>query len=390
MTDITAKLEATLANVTDSLKAFGERAVRDGELNASARSKVDELFATVGNLSAEVQAARQRVAELEGNGAGGDVQHVSVGDMFVASEQFQASAGRWNDRSARATMNIKAALNTASTDAAGSAGALTTPNRLPGFITPPDARLTVRDLIGSGRTDSALIEYVQETGFVNNAAIVAEGALKPESSLKFAKKTDTTHVIAHTMKATRQILSDAPQLASYMNNRLIRGLKVKEDAEILRGTGANDGLLGLIPQATTYAAPTTIAGATRVDQLRLAMLQASLAEYPASGIVINPIDWAAIELAKDANNQYLIGNARGTLTPTLWGLPVVATQAMAPGEFLVGAFDLAAQIFDQWDARVEIGYVNDDFQRNMVTVLAEERLALVVYRPEALISGSFA
>ncbi|AAP58676.1 9R [Xanthomonas phage Xp10] len=390
MTDITSKLEATLANVTDSLRAFGERAVRDGELNASARSKVDELFATVGNLSAEVQAARQRVAELEGNGAGGDVQHVSVGDLFVASEQFQASAGRWNDRSARATMNIKAALNTASTDAAGSAGALTTPNRLPGFITQPDARLTVRDLIGSGRTDSALIEYVQETGFVNNAAIVAEGALKPESSLKFAKKTDTTHVIAHTMKATRQILSDAPQLASYMNNRLIRGLKVKEDAEILRGTGANDGLLGLIPQATTYAAPTTIAGATRVDQLRLAMLQASLAEYPASGIVINPIDWAAIELAKDANNQYLIGNARGTLTPTLWGLPVVATQAMAPGEFLVGAFDLAAQIFDQWDARVEIGYVNDDFQRNMVTVLAEERLALVVYRPEALISGSFA
>lgn len=390
MTDITSKLEATLANVTDSLKAFGERAVRDGELNASARSKVDELFATVGNLSAEVQAARQRVAELEGNGAGADVQHVTVGDMFVTSEQFQASAGRWNSSGTRASINIKAALNTASTDAAGSAGALTTPNRLPGFLTPPDARLTVRDLIGAGRTDSSMIEYVQETGFVNNATIVPEGGLKPESSLQFSKKIDTTHVIAHTMKATRQILSDAPQLASYMNNRLIRGLKVKEDAEILRGTGANDGLLGLVPQATAYAAPTTIAGATRVDQLRLAMLQASLAEYNPSGIVINPIDWAAIELAKDANNQYLIGNARGTLTPTLWGLPVVATQAMAPGEFLVGAFDLAAQIFDQWDARVEIGYVGDDFQRNMITVLAEERLALVVYRPEALISGSFA
>lgn len=63
---------------------------------------------------------------------------------------------------------------------------------------------------------------------------------------------------------------------------------------------------------------------------------------------------------------------------------------MTLGDFLTGAFKLGAQLFDRWDARVEVGYVNDDFTKNLVTILAEERLALAVYRPEAFITGDFA
>lgn len=62
---------------------------------------------------------------------------------------------------------------------------------------------------------------------------------------------------------------------------------------------------------------------------------------------------------------------------------------MAVDKVLVGAFKLGAQVFDRWDARVEVGYVNDDFTKNLVTILAEERLALAVYRPEAFIYGDF-
>jgi HK97 family phage major capsid protein len=68
---------------------------------------------------------------------------------------------------------------------------------------------------------------------------------------------------------------------------------------------------------------------------------------------------------------------------------VVATQAIAVDKFLTGAFRMGAQVFDRWDARVETGYVNDDFTKNLVTILAEERLALAVYRPEAFIYGDF-
>jgi HK97 family phage major capsid protein len=104
---------------------------------------------------------------------------------------------------------------------------------------------------------------------------------------------------------------------------------------------------------------------------------------------MHPTDWARVELTKDGDQRYLIGNPQGTAAPTLWGLPVVATPAMTIDKFMTGAFRMAAQLFDRWDARVEVGYVNDDFTKNLVTILAEERLALAVYRPEALIYGDF-
>jgi len=131
-----------------------------------------------------------------------------------------------------------------------------------------------------------------------------------------------------------------------------------------------------------------VTGETAIDRLRLAILQVALQEYPASGIVLHPTDWSKIETTKNAGGDYIIGNPQGTLSPTLWGLPVVATQAITANAFLVGAFRLGAQVFDRWDARVETGYVNDDFTRNLVTILAEQRLAFAVYRPTAFVTGA--
>ncbi len=130
---------------------------------------------------------------------------------------------------------------------------------------------------------------------------------------------------------------------------------------------------------------------TRIDVLRLAMLQTALSELMSTGVVLHPADWAAIELLKDGQGQFIVGNPQGTMTPTLWGQPVVATQSMATGKFLTGAFQLGAQIFDRMDAVVEISTEDDqNFRKNLVTVLAEERLALAVYRPEAFVKGDFA
>jgi len=257
--------------------------------------------------------------------------------------------------------------------------------RLPGILELPQRRLTVRDLLSQGHMDGSTLEYVKETGFNNNAAPVAEAAAKPESDLQFDLVTTSAKVIAHWMKASRQILSDVSQLRSTIDQRLLYGLSYVEEQQLLNGSGTGQNLHGIIPQATAYAAPITIAGATSIDMMRLAMLQAALAEYPATGHVMNPIDWAFIETLKDSDGRYIIGNPQGSIAPTLWGLPVVTTQAIAVDKFLTGAFKLGAQVFDRWDARVETGY----FTKNLVTILAEERLALAVYRPEAFIFGDF-
>ena len=233
---------------------------------------------------------------------------------------------------------------------------------------------------------------MRETGFTNNAAAQAnEGDKKAQSDLKFDQVTTNVETIAHYIKASKQIMHDAPMLASYIDGRLMYGLKLVEEKQLLNGDGLNGNIKGIIPQATAFANPaTTVATYTIIDQIRYAMLQAVLAEYPASGHVLNPIDWATIETLKDNEGRYIIGQPQGEANPTLWRLPVVETQAIAPTKFLTGAFNMAAQIFDAEEASIEVGFENDDFTRNLVTILCEERLALAVYRPEAFIYGTLA
>ena len=272
-----------------------------------------------------------------------------------------------------------------------SAGALVAPDRQPGIIAIPQRRLTIRDLLAPGSTNSNSVEYVRETGFTNNAAIVAEGQPKPYSDLKFELDNAAVRTIAHMFKGSRQILDDAPALQSFIDARARYGLLLAEEAQLLYGNGTGNNLHGIIPQAQAYDPPVGafVDAEQRIDRIRLALLQASLAEFPSTGIVLNPIDWAMIELLKDGEHRYIIGKPQEGTSARLWNLPVVETQAIIQDEFLTGAFNLAAQIYDRMAIEVLISTENDkDFENNMVSIRAEERLAFTVYRPEAFVTGS--
>jgi HK97 family phage major capsid protein len=388
-------IQAELKRIGAQMKEHGERVqaelAKGVEMNAKAKEQVDDLLFKTGELSARLTASEQILATLQTGGTRAVAQ--TFGEQFVNSEDFKAFASKATPRG-RVDLTFNAAITTVTTDTDGAAGDLVQSTRLPGVITPPERRLTIRDLITPGRTDTGIVEYVKETGFTNAAAPVAETAKKPESTLKYDLVNTSAKVIAHFVKASRQILSDAPQLMSMIDGRLRYGLAFVEEQQLLNGDGTGQNLLGIIPQATAYAAPASLpapAGSSKeIDQVRYAMLQAALAEYPATGIVMNPIDWARIETAKDDMGRYIIGNPQGVIGANLWGLPVVATQAITVDKFLTGAFRLGAQVFDRWLSRVEVATENeDDFVKNLVTILAEERLALAVYRPEAFIYGDF-
>lgn len=387
------KVQADLKQVGDQIKAYAEKVDKEAKANVKmseeTKASVDKLLLSQGELQGRLQSAEQHLAMLQ-NGGGGNSAPESLGRQFVAAEGYQKFAGQTTPRG-RVDMTVNAAITSLTTDADGSAGDLVRPNRLAGVLELPQRRLTVRDLITPGQMEGSSLEYVKETGFTNNAGMVAEGAKKPESSIKFDLISTNAKVVAHYMKASRQILSDAPQLASFIDGRLIYGLAYKEEQQLLNGDGTGQNLLGIIPQATAFVAPFDPAGTeTNIDNIRLAMLQAELAEFPSTGTVLNPIDWARIELLKDSTGRYIIGNPQGTLAPTLWNRPVVTTAAITVDKFLTGAFRQGAQLFDRWLARVEVATENeDDFVKNLVTVLAEERLALAVYRPESFIFGDF-
>jgi len=312
-----------------------------------------------------------------------------MGEQFVEDAKVKEFLAQANPRG-RTDLQSKATLTSLVTDAAGSVGDAIANARLPGILPLPQRRMTVRDLISQGQMDGSTLEYVKETGFTNSAGMVAEGTAKAASDIKLDLVSTSAKVIAHYMKASRQVLSDIAQLRSIIDQRLLYGLAYKEETQLLSGDNSGQNLHGIIPQATAYAAPVSLADLNIIDVLRLAMLQAALAEYPASGHVLHPTDWAGIETLKDNEGRYIIGNPQGTTTPTLWGLPIVTTQAITARKFLTGAFRLGAQVFDRWTARVEVATENeDDFIKNLVTILAEERIALAVYRPEAFIYGDF-
>ena len=353
---------------------------------------LDDLKGRVDEALTAMNSAKSRLDELEQKATRrghGVEQEKSIAQRLVDTDGYKSFAA--DPRSGKsAKLSLKATITSLTTDAAGSAGAAVAPMRLTGIVTPPQRPLTVRDLLMQGTTDSNAITYVREKLFTNNAAAQAsEGAKKAQSDLQLEEVTVGVKTLAHYVKASRQILDDAAMLESYINGRLAYGLKLVEDKQLLNGDGSAGGLQGLSQVAKVFADPAEMKKYTIIDQLRLAQLQVALADYPASGFVLNPVDWAKIELEKDAQGRHIIGNPQSLAQPTLWGIPVVQTQAITAGSFLTGAFNMGAQIFDRQQLGVAVSTENeDDFVKNLVTILCEERLALAIYRPEAFVKGT--
>lgn len=393
-----AEIRALVAEVKTSLDT------RDATMKAMVDKAVADIAAN-GTISTELKTAL--TAQVEGSTAmQGRLQNLeqaiaalklepsnsarkTLGELVVENKDLKAFLAGGMGAKGRVVVDVKNAI-TSLGSGQGAAGEIIRPDRLTTWIAPPNRTLRIRDLLPAGRTVSNAIEFVQETGFTNSAAMVAEQALKPESSLEFTVLTAPIRTLAHWMQASNQVLEDIPQLQSYIDTRLRYGLALVEEEQLLAGDGTGQNILGLIPQATPFDHSRRKAGDTRIDIVRRAMTQLRLSEYQADAIVMHPQDWEDIELLKDTTKAYIWANPRGLLSPTLWGLPVLDSTSVAPGEFLVGAFKIAAQIWDRDDATVAISTEDrDNFIRNMVTIRAEQRTGLTVYRPESFIFGDF-
>ena len=297
-------LLAKLAARDDELKALVEKANLEAKSagNVAAETKLAIEKMIEGNTA--IHARLLEIEQKQARRAGGDFDLLqSTGQSFTGSDTFKklASEMRGTARMTFKSITMNAAVTnvTSGTTGTGGAGHAIAPDRLSGIITPPQRRMTVRNLLMPGRTGSNLIQFVQETGFQNMAAPVAEAAAKPQSDLSLDLVDTPVRTIAHWIKASNQVLADIPQLQSYIDGRIRYGLEYVEEQELLAGDGTGQHLLGLIPQATAFDTSLLKADDQQVDVLRRAILQVRIAEYAASAIVLNPIDWANIETLKD-------------------------------------------------------------------------------------------
>lgn len=356
-------------------------------------------------------AAMQSQAQLAGGNAG--VQLKTLGQRFTGSDEFKALV-----KSGALTMQT--AWELGERDIAGGYGqkdvftgsvAGTTSRgfgqvQRDAMIPMPQRTARVRDLFPVTGTQANLIDYFRVSGFTNNAATVPERAadgtafgLKPQSELSFTVGQAPVRTIAHFEVAHRNVLADEPQLQATIDNELMYGLRLVEDAQILTGSGTGEDLLGILntPGIQTYAQTTdggtpAVTTETKADAVRRAATRSILAYYEPSGLVMHPYDWEDIELTKDSQGAYIIaGNVAVGAQKQMWRMPVVDTPAITEGTFLVGSFGLGAQLYDREQANIRIAEQHADFFiRNAVAILAEERLALAVKRPESFVKGSFA
>lgn len=374
----------------DLADAFKERDAEAIKKMAAIEIQTKAIAEESSGINARLNEIEQKMVRADGYSGQQLGGGRSLGHEFVNSESFRALANmpEQNRKGHRADMIHKATITSLTTDAAGSAGAGVQTARQPIDLL-PHRRLTVRDLLPQIQITSGSVEVPVVKVSTNNAGMVAEAAAKPESDLQLELKTFPARVIAHWMKASRQIIDDVPQLRGLIDTELLHGLGLKEEAQLLLGDNTGQNLHGMVPQATAYVGAFTIPTPNFIDVIGLALLQNSNAEHPADGVIMHPSDWMRIRLTKNSQGEYIYGPPSEAVAPRIFGVPVVATQAMTIDKFLVGEFQRAATIFDRWEARVELGFVDDDFIKNLITLLGEERLAFAVKRPKALTYGDF-
>jgi HK97 family phage major capsid protein len=366
-----------------------------------------------GSEQASDSVAAQVAAAAAGQPAFGYSQKElrTIGEQFLESAEFKALNGGRNGANMPAPFEVKASFTAGysvkdvySALPTGFPTQFGTVQRDP-IIVPPMRTKRVRDLFPTRTTTAAIIEYFRVSGFTRNAAMVAERsgsgsaavfAAKPQSSMTFEGVQTSTKTLAHWEAAHRNVLADEPQLRSIIDNELMYGLRLQEDYQILQGDGTGENLTGIL-ETTGIQTYNWSDGATapvadnKADAIRRAATLSFLAYYEPSGVVMHPNDWEDIELAKDEYGQYLVAVsvALGG-EPKVWRLPIVETPAMPEGKALVGSFGQGAQLYDRESASIRISEQHADFFiRNAIVILAEQRLALAVKRPESFVEVTF-
>jgi hypothetical protein len=383
------------------------------KLDAAKSASQDEITSLKSELEAVKAAKDELKSEVNGEivklKAANEAAFIKADSYKTLADQFvdgykaiikENGAEKMKKKGFSAQINVKAAgtMTTANIDAVGtnsipyqlasfSAGLVATHRRRPFII----------DLTNFGRTDKM---YVQWAEMANNdpgtAGMTAEGAAKTQEDFDVNEKSAKVEKVTAYTKVSLEMLDDVAFMEAEIRNNLIELIALKADAQVLGGNGTTPNLNGITTQATTYAAG-SFAGtfgtaANNFDVLRTAINQVEAANYLPSAIVLHPTDATFMELTKDTTNGYvapslfLVSNG----VTTFAGIPVIKNTGVTAGTFLLGDFN-QVNVRMRQDATISMGNENDDFTKNLITILAEMRL--VCYIPSnrvlSLVTGSF-
>ena len=387
-----------MSEIQEIVKALEGVDSRIDAVKSDATASIDSIKSELKKLGEEQLSHAKQLAALQQNATEAKSEKpadVSVGGRFVQSESYKAFSGNMrNSRGAREIVSVKTdPTPTPSTVVTGiTRNTLAPAYQIDGIYGSPDLPLLVESLIPHVPVATSAVSYIRNSSFTNNAGVVAEGAAKPESTFGFELKTGNVVTVAHWTKITEQLAADAPAVAAYINAKMLYGLALKVDRQLVAGTGGASQLDGLLNTGnyTDYSSAVTVpTGGTLIDFALLIKSHLETLGYPPAYLVLNPADWAQLALLKDSQKRYLLGGPANVAAKTLWGVPVVTTAAVTSGKYLMADFRLGATIFDRQEVALEMDREQDDFTKNLLTIRVERRLGLVVEDPAAIAGGDW-
>lgn len=384
-----AQIAAEMARIGTEVKSALETQSAEikaaGETSARTAAKLDELGNSYTALEGELKSLKTAVDGVEakaGRLPQGGEERKSLGAQFIDSTEFKGIGDRQGPVQTRFT--TKAALTT------GNSGAVIDPQTLPYRALPTEAH--IRDLFSQGQTTSDTLRFPQIQAFTNAAKQVADDGqtVKPESNLKMKVIAFPVATIAHLMRVHKNLLADAPALRSIIDTQMVEGLRYAEDLAFIKGDGADETIKGILAQSKTFTR--TSVGDTKLDTLRRAITDLRLSNYSPDGFLVNPLDLEDIELLKGSDSRYILNTVTGADGLTrVWRTPIIDSAAIDEGQFVAGNFKRGGQVFDREEATIELFEQDrDNVALNLVTLRAEERVALVVYDLNAFVKGAFA
>lgn len=336
----------------------------------------------------------------------------SLGEHFVKSGAYKELAAHKGGRvnvSAPEFVPSKAIGDPTLTQGLGE----TTYGRVVPF---PLNRPVVADLLSAGQLGTATsLTYFMMGAMVSADPLgftsIAEGALKPGLNFPGTKQVEALHKIAGWWKYSDEMVEDTPYIKSVIDSQLLVRLALAEEFQLLNANGVGTDMTGLLNRsgiqtvASTAtggaAAPFTMTASDRFRAFFTAITQVYTASYlTPDGVIVNPVDYQKLRLGQDNNAQFYgsgpfygeygngqvvqAGGMTGVNQPGIWGLRTIITPSIPAGTALVGSYQVAAQVFRKGGVRVDSTNADvDDFERNLITMRAEERLLLACYQPLA-------
>ncbi len=371
-----------LDSVEKKLNAMSEKA--DGELKTLGKVSADTK-AALDAIGTEQRVLADRLLQLEQRGsapAGDQKSDESWGAQVVKSDSYKAFV---SGNSQKARIEVKNTLTGSDANVA--------PDRKPGIIPGAAPILTLESFLNSLPTTSNAIEFTKEASFTNNAAETAEGGAKPESALTWSLVNMPVSTVAHWIKISRQLAADNAALAAYVNNRMVYGVNRKVESQLVSGDGVAPNISGILDAGnfTAHGYADAALGTTlkKLVLIRKIMADSWAAGYPCDACILNPVDWAAIEidlLTTAAGQTRVSYDEMGN--PRLFGMPVIQSVGMPQDSFACGAFRQAYTVYNREGVVVDMSESDsDNFTKNLITIRAERRLALATEVPGAVRGG---